>query len=81
MPDPILFRSTNGRVDGYTLGQALLTGQAPDRGLFMPTRIPPQGPADLTALVGKRYPEIAFAVLRRYTAGQFAHPDPPPGAG
>ncbi|MBW2256716.1 MAG: threonine synthase, partial [Deltaproteobacteria bacterium] len=36
-----------------------------------PTRIPPQGPADLATLVGKPYPEIAFEVLRRYTAGQF----------
>jgi len=71
VPDPILFRSTNGTVDGNTLGQALLTGQAPDRGLFMPTRIPPQGPPDLAPLVGRSYPEIAFSVLRRYTAGQF----------
>ncbi|MBW2526448.1 MAG: threonine synthase [Deltaproteobacteria bacterium] len=69
--DSIVFRSTNGTTKGYTLGQALLTGQAPDRGLFMPERIPPQGPADLTQLVGKPYPEIAFAVLRRYTVGQF----------
>ena len=69
--EPILFRSTNGTTSGYPLGQALLTGQAPDRGLFMPERIPPQGPDDLGQLVGKSYPEIAFAVLRRYTAGQF----------
>ena len=35
MIDPIRYRSTNGQVEGFTLGQALLTGQAPDRGLFM----------------------------------------------
>ncbi|MBW2458049.1 MAG: threonine synthase, partial [Deltaproteobacteria bacterium] len=67
----MLFRSTNGTVTGYTLGQALLTGQAPDLGLFMPERIPTFDRADLVKLVDKSYPEIAFEVLRRYTGGQF----------
>ncbi|RLB49906.1 MAG: hypothetical protein DRI90_24155, partial [Deltaproteobacteria bacterium] len=40
MANPILFRSTNGTIDDYTLGQALLTGQAPDLGLFMPQQVP-----------------------------------------
>jgi threonine synthase len=69
--NPILFRSTNGTVNDYTLGQALLTGQAPDLGLFMPQRVPPITQADLVKLVDKSYPEIAFDVLRRYTVGQF----------
>ncbi len=69
--EPVLFGSTNGNANDYSLGQALLTGQAPDLGLFMPQSIPAQGPEALRALVGKRYPEIAFHVLRRYTTGQF----------
>ncbi len=71
MANPILFRSTNGTIDDYTLGQALLTGQAPDLGLFMPQQVPTITQADRLKLVGKSYPEIAFDVLRRYTGGQF----------
>jgi len=69
--DQLLFRSTNGQVSGYTLGQALLTGLAPDRGLFMPVGVPSLDRAALTELVGKPYLEVAHAVLSRYTAGQF----------
>jgi threonine synthase len=69
--DLIRYRSTNGQVEGVTLGQALLTGQAPDRGLFMPERIPPLGKDELVALRQAPYPEVARAVMRRYTAGQF----------
>ncbi len=71
MIEPILFRSTNGSVDGYSLGRALLTGQAPDRGLFMPQQIPTIAHSELLGLVGKSYPEVACAVMRHYTAGQF----------
>ena len=71
MSKPVLFRSTTGGVDGYTLGQALLTGQAPDLGLFMPQQVPIITQADRLKLVDKSYPEIAFDVLRRYTVGQF----------
>ena len=70
MPDqPVLFYSTNRTVPKANLQSALLQGQAADRGLFMPDRVPPLGPADLAALVGKTYPEIAHFVLRRFTAG------------
>ena len=71
MTDPIRYRSTNGQIEGFTLGQALLTGQAPDRGLFMPERIPPMSQGELLALRDAPYPEVAQAVMRRYTAGQF----------
>ncbi|MBI4705318.1 MAG: threonine synthase [Deltaproteobacteria bacterium] len=71
MTDPILFRSTNGGAGGYSLGRALLTGQAPDRGLFMPERFPPLTRAQLVGMVGKSYPQVAFAVLRPYAADQF----------
>ncbi len=71
MPDPTRFRSTNGQVEGYGLGQALLTGMAPDKGLFMPERVPTFADGELAALVGKRYPEVAFDVLSRYSAGEF----------
>ncbi|MDP7112356.1 MAG: threonine synthase [Myxococcota bacterium] len=71
MPTPVRFLSTNGQVEGYGLGRALLAGMAPDRGLFMPERIPTFGDGELAALVGKRYPEVAFHVLSRFAAGEF----------
>jgi threonine synthase len=69
MNDPILFKSTNRGVAPTGLRDALLTGQAADRGLFVPMRYPALSPADLSALAGRTYPEVAFDVLRRFTVG------------
>jgi threonine synthase len=67
--EPILFTSTNRGVPPTHLRGALLQGQAADRGLFMPVTVPPLGAADLASLVGRSYAEIAWSVLRRFTAG------------
>ena len=67
--EPILFYSTNRSVPKVDLKGALLQGQAADKGLFMPQTIPPLSPQDLAGLAGKSYPEIAWFVLRRFTAG------------
>jgi len=66
---PIRFASTNRSAPEVDLRSALLQGQASDRGLFMPVTVPPLGADELAALVGKSYPEIAWSVLRRFTAG------------
>jgi threonine synthase len=63
------YYSTNRDAPVVTLGEALLQGQAGDRGLFMPDCYPPLSTDDLSALVDKSYPQIAYAVLRRFTAG------------
>ncbi len=63
---PIQFYSTNGKAPLVDLRQAILQGQAPDRGLYLPQTFPRLTTAEI---VGKPYPEIAFAVLRRFTAG------------
>src|SRR5512146_2578509 len=67
--DRILFYSTNRAAPQADLRTALLQGQASDKGLFLPRRIPPLSPGDLAGLVGKSYPEIAWFVLRRFTQG------------
>jgi len=67
--EPILFTSTNRSVPPTDLRGALLQGQAADRGLFMPVTVPPLSADDLAALVGRSYAEIAWFVLRRFTAG------------
>ncbi len=54
------------------LAQALMQGQAGDKGLFMPSPIPALG-RDLLARAGALpYPELAAAVLGLYTAGTFS---------
>lgn len=60
------FYSTNGQSPTVNLREALLRGQAPDRGLYLPATFPSIA---VEELAGKTYPDIAFAVLRRFTAG------------
>ena len=67
--EAILFTSTNRSVPPADLRAALLQGQAADRGLFMPVTVPPLSADDLASLVGRSYAEIAWVVLRRFTAG------------
>ena len=67
--EPILFYSTNRSVPQADLRGALLQGQAADKGLFMPVTVPPLSADELASLVGKPYAEIAWFVLRRFTAG------------
>ncbi|MFH0983068.1 MAG: threonine synthase [Planctomycetota bacterium] len=69
MNQPIRYYSTNREVPPVDLRQALLQGQAGDRGLFMPERFPRWECDDRLALVGRSYPEMAWAVLRRFTEG------------
>lgn len=63
---PLAFYSTNGSAPLVDLRQALLQGQAPDCGLYLPKTFPRLTTAEIA---GKPYPEIAFEVLRRFTVG------------
>jgi threonine synthase len=65
----ILFHSTNGQAPAVNLREALLQGQAPDRGLYLPDRFPKLAPEEITAFARLPYPEIAFRVLSKYTEG------------
>jgi threonine synthase len=66
---PELFYSTNRRSPDATLRDALLIGQAPDKGLYMPRLIPRIQRPEILGFKDKSYPEIAFAVLKRYSKG------------
>jgi threonine synthase len=65
----MLFYSTNLKSRDVDLRDALLTGQAPDKGLYMPREIPRISREEILGFKDKPYPEIAFAVLRRFTTG------------
>ncbi|MBM3315261.1 threonine synthase [candidate division WOR-3 bacterium] len=63
------FYSTNLRSPDVDLKCALLRGQAPDKGLYMPREIPAIPRPEILAFAGKTYPDVAFAVLARYAQG------------
>ncbi len=66
---PLLFRSTNLQSPAVNLRDAMLTGQAPDRGLYFPEKFPCLAPEEIAAFTNLPYHEIAFRVLSRFTAG------------
>lgn len=65
----LIFYSTNLGGGDANLRDALLKGQAGDRGLFMPRIIPRLPRAEILGFKEKSYAEVAFAVLKRYTEG------------
>jgi threonine synthase len=65
----LLFHSTNRQSPPVNLRAALLQGQAPDGGLYFPETFPQLSRAEITALSGLAYHEVAFRVLSRFTAG------------
>jgi threonine synthase len=65
----ILFSSTNESSPAVNLREALLTGQAPDGGLYMPQQFPRLTPSELAGFAKEPYHLIAFQVLRRFTQG------------
>jgi len=71
----LLFRSTNGRSPAVNLREALLAGQAPDRGLYFPETFPKLAPEEIAAFARLPYHEIAFRVLSKYTDGIVPQPE------
>ena len=65
----LLFRSTNGQSPAVNLREALLRGQAPDRGLYFPETFPTLTPDEIAAFAKLPYHETAFRVLSKYTDG------------
>jgi threonine synthase len=65
----LLFQSTNRQSPAVNLREALLEGQAPDRGLYFPKQFPQLTPEEIAAFAGLPYHEIAFRVLSKFTVG------------
>jgi threonine synthase len=70
----MLFESTNRQAPKVNLAEALIQGQAPDKGLYLPVFIPYFVAGELAALQDRSYPEIAAAVLSKFTGGTFPTP-------
>ena len=58
--------STRGQSPAQSFSEILLGGLAPDGGLYLPESYPQLSDANLTAMRGMNYRELAFAVLSRF---------------
>ena len=68
----ISYYSTNRHAPQVALDQALLQGQAPDRGLYMPTHIPPIATEVRKNMHRLSYPDLAVRLLSPYAQGVFS---------
>jgi threonine synthase len=75
MNKPIQFFSTNLRAESLTFKDALLKGQAPDKGLYMPEEIPTLNPCEICSFTEMDYYQIAFEVGKRFLRGQIPEED------
>jgi threonine synthase len=67
--DRIRYYSTNRQAPVVDLASALLEGQAGDRGLYLPERLPSISAAQLAGWKDLSYAEVAREVLSRFTVG------------
>ncbi len=63
--------STRGNAPELNFEEAMLTGLARDGGLYLPAGIPVMDTAEIAALAGLPYEEIAFSVMRPFVADSF----------
>ncbi len=64
--------STRGRAPVLDFQEAMLTGLARDGGLYVPQDVPRMADAEIAALAGLPYEEIAFRVIRPFTGESFS---------
>ena len=68
--------STRGQSPALSFSEILLGGLAPDGGLYLPEKYPQFSDADLNAMRGMNYRELAFAILSRLVDdGDIPHAD------
>ncbi|MFH1118347.1 MAG: threonine synthase [Bacteroidota bacterium] len=75
MEIPLLFYSTNHQAPSLPFDQALLKGQAPDRGLYMPEKIPVFRPEFIREMKQMQYHEIAEVVIGSFLKGVISDMD------
>ena len=63
--------STRGQAPALTFGEAMLTGLARDGGLYVPEAITPFSQAEIAAMAGLPYEEIAFRVMWPFVESDF----------
>lgn len=61
--------STRGGVEPQSFEDVVLTGLAPDGGLFVPEQLPRLSEAEIAAMAGLNYSELAFGVMKPFVDG------------
>ncbi|MEM6888711.1 MAG: threonine synthase [Pseudomonadota bacterium] len=64
--------STRGTAPELNFEEAMLTGLARDGGLYVPAEIPQMRPAEIAALEGQSYEQVAFRVMRSFVGEVFS---------
>ena len=70
MNKQLQFYSTNLKAGNLSFHEALLQGQAPDNGLFIPVEIPQITPEEIESFRRMEYWEIAYHVTKYWLAGE-----------
>ncbi|NBX42131.1 MAG: threonine synthase [Rhodobacteraceae bacterium] len=65
--------STRGTAPELTFEDAMLTGLARDGGLYVPANVPQLSHADIAAMAGLPYEEVAFRVMRPFVGDTFSN--------
>jgi threonine synthase len=63
--------STRGQAPSLSFEEAMLTGLARDGGLYVPETVPTLSHAEIAAMAGLTYEEVAFRVMRPYLGETF----------
>lgn len=63
--------STRGQAPVLSFAEAMLTGLARDGGLYVPQSVPVLGAAEIAALAGQSYEEVAYRVMAPFVGGSF----------
>ena len=69
------FVSTRGLAPALSFSDALLAGLASDGGLYLPQTWPQVTPSEIAAFAGKSYADVAFDIIRRFSAGDIPDAD------
>src|SRR5579864_4941989 len=63
--------STRGKTPSRSFAEVLLSGLAPDGGLFMAESWPRFSPSEIAAFRDRRYADVAVTILSRFTGESF----------
>jgi threonine synthase len=67
--------STRGTAPVLTFGEAMMTGLARDGGLYVPEAVPTLTHAQIAAMAGQSYEDVAFAVMWPFLGDTFTEPE------
>lgn len=69
--EALRYISTRGKAPVLNFEDVILTGLARDGGLYVPETVPQMSRADIAALAGQSYEEIAYRVMRPFVGDTF----------